>query len=471
MRRDKGINMYIDYSKSYRRRGRRAGNKVFRVLVVIMISAILGLGAYYAIKLQIHIQEPGSGNLNRAGQTGTKGDELALGEGAEQGSNPSDSSPSSDPAATQDPEADPAVSAEGNADGNGSEASAPAEPTKAADEPDTRIPTKAKGLYVTARAAGTGSLRDYLIRIADTTEINALVIDVKDDNGKITYSMDSPLAKEIKAVTNMVPNMEALLKELKAKGIYVIARIVAFKDPHLAEQRHDLAIKKTNGSLYRDNNGECWVNPYQKEVWDYLVDVASRAAATGFQEIQFDYIRFSTGKGMDKVDFGEEAKTKTKEDVILEFTKYAYDKLKPLGVFVSADVYGTIISSKLDAGLVGQNYVEMARYLDYICPMIYPSHFGEGNYGVKYPDLEPFKIIRKVLTASKEKLDEIPSGEHRAIVRPWLQDFTASWLDHYMVYGPDELRQQIGGVYAAGYEEWLVWNAACNYSVKGLMED
>ena len=134
-------------------------------------------------------------------------------------------------------------------------------------------------------------------------------------------------------------------------------------------------------------------------------------------------------------------------------------------------MYGTIISSSIDAGLVGQNYVEMAKYLDYICPMIYPSHFGEGNYGIEHPDLEPLLIVRKVLNASKEKLEEIPEGEHRAIVRPWLQDFTASWIKHYMVYGGEEVRAQIDGVYEAGYDEWLLWNASTNYSVEGLLQE
>ncbi len=442
MRRDKGIPMYIDYSKSYRR-DRRSSNIFIRIILVFLIAGGLGLFSYYAIKLQIATQETGPSMEKEMDPGILSGSEGGLA-GVEQAQG------------SAKPDTDP---------------NSVTEPGKAPEEKDTRIPTKGKGLYVTAGAAGTESIRSRLIEIADTTEINALVIDVKDDNGKITYAMDSPIAKKVGAVTNSVSDMEELVQELQAKGIYVIARIVAFKDPYLAEQRHDLAIKKKDGSLYRDNNGECWVNPYHKEVWDYLVEVSSKAAASGFNEIQFDYIRFSTGKGMDQVDFGKDAGTKSKEEVILEFTKYAYERLKPLGVFVSADVYGTIISSKIDAGLVGQNYVEMAKYLDYICPMIYPSHFGEGNYGVKYPDLEPLTIVRKVLTASKEKLHEIPEGEHRAVVRPWLQDFTASWLQNYMKYGGDEVRLQIEGVYAAGYEEWLLWNAACNYSVEGLLKD
>lgn len=333
---------------------------------------------------------------------------------------------------------------------------------------DPRTPTQVKGIYITSSVTGTSRFED-LITLTQSTEVNAMVIDIKDDFGKISYMMDSPIAKEIGAVTNNISDMKALIAALKEKNIYLIARIVAFKDPYLAKMRQDLAIKNKDGSLFLDNNKEGWVNPYNKEVWDYLVEVASQAAAIGFDEIQFDYIRFSTGKSIQNADFGKEAITKTKEDIITEFTKYAYEQLKPLGVYVSADVYGTIINSSIDAALVGQNYVEMAKYLDYICPMIYPSHFGEGNYGIQYPDTEPYNIIYKVLSVSKEKLDAIPEGEHRAIVRPWLQDFTASWVKNYIKYGGEELRAQIDGVYDAKYEEWLLWNASCRYSTEGLL--
>ncbi len=484
--------MYIDYSRSYRRRGRKGNGKLLRILLVVLLAVGLGLGSFYAIKRQIELKEPGTkasqdygrneGESTEGTDTASNTDRTATKENgqtvgivvntAEAADTAGDIPASVDTTGTgaaseSTSSADGAAVTQNNA-ANGQETASPAGSTAVVT--DTRIPVKVKGIYVTSKAAGAG-LRDDLIEIADTTEINALVIDVKDDYGKITYSMDSKLAKEINSVTNTIPDMESLIKILKEKDIYVIARIVAFKDPFLAEQRKDLALKKKDGSLFKDKNGEYWVNPYNHEVWDYLVDVAAQAAATGFDEIQFDYIRFSTGKGMDKVDFGEESATKTKEDIIIEFTKYAYEKLKPLGVFVAADVYGTIISSSIDAGLVGQNYVEMAKYLDYICPMIYPSHFGDGNYGIEYPDLEPFNIVRKVLTASKEKLDQLPEDEHRAVVRPWLQDFTATWLDHYMKYGGEELREQVKGVYGAGYDEWILWDAGCDYSVDGLLKE
>lgn len=430
MRKNKKNDMYLNYEKSYEGRG-RSNNKLANVIVVVILAVLLGVGTYYAVRISA-----GDNKLNKEHNLAdNKGDA---------NSNPI-------PTVSQAPN---------NSD---------SKKEQVIVEVDPRVPVKARGVYVMSRSIM--DKRDELIELADTTEINAMVIDVKDDNGRITFKMDSPKAQEIGATTNTISDIDDLMKLLKEKDIYPIARIVAFKDPYLAEKKHELAIKNKDGSLYRDNNGECWINPYEREVWDYLIEVSTKAAEMGFMEIQFDYIRFSTGKGMSEAYFGPLAEEKTKEDIIIEFTRYAYESLRPLGVFVSADVYGTIISSSIDAGLVGQNYVEMAKYLDYICPMIYPSHFGDGNYGVEHPDLEPYKIVRKVLTASKNKLEEIPEEQHRASVRPWLQDFTATWIKNYQSYGPLQLREQIIGVYAVGYSEWLLWNAACNYTVDGLYRD
>lgn len=327
-----------------------------------------------------------------------------------------------------------------------------------------------KGIYVPAKKTEPAEL-DKLISLAQNTEINAFVIDIKDDHGRITYSMNNDMVKQIGASTDTITNIKDLTSTLKSKKIYLIARIVAFKDPYLADKRHDLAIKNQDGTLYRDSNNECWVNPYNKEVWKYLVDIATQAKKDGFDEIQFDYIRFATGNEIKNANFGEEAKNKSKQEVITEFTKYAYEKLHPLGVAVSADVYGAIINSETDSRTVGQDYQSMARYLDYICPMIYPSHFSEGNYGIKYPDTEPYQLIYKVLMKSEDKLGQIPEGTHKAIVRPWLQDFTASWITHHLEYGGTEVRAQIKGVYDAGYGQWLLWNSGCNYSANGLSEN
>ncbi|WP_455714844.1 putative glycoside hydrolase [Anaerosporobacter sp.] len=329
-------------------------------------------------------------------------------------------------------------------------------------------PCKVKGIYVTGQMAGSTNNMNDLIDLVESTELNTMVIDIKNDSGEITYKMDNEVAKEIGATVNYISDIKELVAKLKEKDIYLIARVVAFKDPILAENKPELSLKNADGTIFRDKSGLAWVNPYKKEVWKYLVSVAKEAAELGFDEVQFDYIRFSTDSGMKQVDFGKEAKNKSKIKVITEFTKYAYEELNPLGVYVSADVYGTIISSEVDSKIVGQSYAKMAKYLDYICPMIYPSHYANGAYGIDYPDLEPYLLIKSALEESKEVLEAKEKGEHQAIVRPWLQDFTATWVKQHQKYGADEIKEQIQGVYDAGYEEWILWNGNNRYTKSGL---
>ena len=367
---------------------------------------------------------------------------------------------------------------------------------------------RVKGIYVTGAMAGTSNM-DNLIDLVDRTELNTMVIDVKNDEGRVVYDMDSALVREIGAVKEYVSDMPGLIRKCKEHGIYLIARIVAFKDPFLAENRQDLALTDKNGSIFRDKSGLAWVNPYKREVWDYLLEIARQAASVGFDEIQFDYIRFSTDAGMSKVDFGEDALEQDKEDVITEFTIYAAQELHDMGVPLSADVYGVIIDSKLDASIVGQNYYEMAKHLDYISPMVYPSHYGPGNLGLAVPDAQPYETIFRSMKTSRKVLagmgreaedmqvsgndvsgnsisenstsgksmdaadpkDLVPNQEIRADVRPWLQDFTATWVKGHIRYGPEEIRAQIQAVYDAGYEEWILWNASNRYTEGGLLPE
>lgn len=330
-------------------------------------------------------------------------------------------------------------------------------------------PEKVKGIFVSGPRAGSASYMPDLIKLANETEINAMVIDIKNDNGEVTYKMDIPAVTDIDSGIRYIKDINELISTLKENNIYPIARIVAFKDPYLSEKRPDLTIKNQDGSVWRDNKGVAWVNPYNKDVWDYVIDIAKEAAAVGFKEIQFDYIRFSTDSKMKNADFGVSAKEMTKTDVINAFTKYAYEQLSPLGVYVSADVYGTIIDSKIDSEIVGQNYIEMSKNLDYICPMVYPSHYANGSMGIQYPDLDPYGIIYNSMKTSETVLGTV--DEKKATVRPWLQDFTASWVKPYQVYGEEQIKQQIKGVYDAGLEEWILWNGSCNYTQEGLEKE
>ena len=360
--------------------------------------------------------------------------------------------------------------------GLGSDGASPIAVSAAETEEETepvpeKTPVKVKGIYLSAPAAGSGEVMDGILAQLAGTEINAVVIDLKDDNGRVTCAMDSPLVTETEASKAYVSDMPGLIKRLKEDyGLYVIARVVAFRDPWLAEKKPEWCLKLPDGSVFRDRSGLAWINPYKQEVWDYLVEIGTQAAAMGFDEVQFDYIRFCTEKGVGDVVFDEaDTRGRSKTDVITEFTAYAYDRLSPQGVFVAADVFGAIIGSEIDAQSVGQVYGEMASHLDYICPMIYPSHYGDGNFGIEHPDMEPYRTILAALQGSAKELSAYgQDGRRLATVRPWLQDFTASYLKHYIKYGPEEIRAQIQATYDAGYDEWLLWSAACRYTWGGI---
>ena len=330
-------------------------------------------------------------------------------------------------------------------------------------------PVKVKGIYVSGPVAGIAKMDD-LIDLVDRTELNAIVIDIKNDEGRVTYKMQSEQVLEIDAGVRYIPDIDELMAKCKEKDIYLIARIVAFRDPYLAEQKPEWAVHTKDGDIFRDKNGLAWVNPYEREVWDYLVEIASQAGQAGFDEVQFDYIRFSTDVNESEVDYGPESEIVDKIEIITEFTEYAYEQLAPQGVYVAADVFGTVIDNETDQAIVGQDYVQMAQHLDYICPMVYPSHYHNGAYGITVPDAEPYRTIYAAASASVQALSVLPE-ENRAHVRMWLQSFTASWVNGHISYGPQQIRAQIKGAYDAGYDEWILWNAAVNYQPEAFLTD
>lgn len=332
-----------------------------------------------------------------------------------------------------------------------------------------------KGIYVSGHVAGITSWMDSLIELADETEINAFVIDVKDDDGRISYETDIKAVNDIGAGTTHIRDIDDLMDQLYQHDIYPIARIVTFKDPYLAKNKQEYAIKNKDGSLWYYKNVP-WLNPYNRDTWDYVLDVAKDAAKKGFKEIQFDYIRFEATSSLNNASFGGLEESLSRQDIIYEFVQYAMDELKPYGVEVSADVFGTIITSERDASVIGQDYVKMASELDVICPMVYPSHYGYGFYGTpagQHSDLYPYRIIKGSMDDSSERIAEIPEGDHRAIVRPWLQAFTASYLGsgNYMVYGKEAIRDQIQATYDAGLEEWILWHAGVKYKESYLLPE
>lgn len=337
--------------------------------------------------------------------------------------------------------------------------------------PDAQENTKVsvKGIYVTGPKAGSQSMDD-LISLLDETELNTMVIDVKNDAGEITYQMDFDYAEEMGACTNYIKDMDGLMEKLKEHKIYTIARIVCFKDPVLAANHPEYALTKPGGVPVTDANGLAWVNPCEEGVWEYLTDVALQAAATGFDEIQYDYVRFPIGKDADAADYGISMEADTKKDIITGFLTYASDKLHEQNVVVTADVFGTIIGSDIDVERVGQDYTLLGKTVDVLSPMVYPSHYGNNVFGYPVPDAEPYGTVHAALSKSVEELATIDEG-NRATVRPWLQAFTATWVDGHIPYGGKQIRDQIQAVYDAGYEQWILWNASNRYSPEGLLAE
>ena len=327
---------------------------------------------------------------------------------------------------------------------------------------------KVKGIYVTGPMAGSAGM-DSLITLVDETELNAMVIDVKNDDGNITWKLETGSPAEIGACVSYISDMQGLMAKLKEHHIYTIARIVCFKDPYLAAARPELALKKPDGTLVTDANGLAFVNPYREETWDYLVEVASAASEMGFDEIQFDYVRFPIGTDADAADYGVDLQTYTKEQAITGFLSYAAEQFEEKGIVFGADVFGTIIGSETDVERVGQNYKAIGGIVDVLSPMVYPSHYANGVFGLEVPDARPYETVLRAMQDSDRELQEVEE-ENRAVVRPWLQSFTASWVPGHITYEGEEIRQQIQAVYDAGYEEWILWNASNRYSADGLGE-
>ena len=342
---------------------------------------------------------------------------------------------------------------------------------------DTRERTKVKGIYIASKPLANTEFMSKFWDHMDSTELNAVVIDIKDDYGKVTYDMQGVgILDELGTVEPIIEDMPALMQKFKEHGIYTIARIVSMRDPYIGKVKPEWCLTNPDGTVYTDNSGYTWVNPYKTEYWDYLLAIADKCIADGFDEIQFDYIRFCTDKGAGDCVFDEnETKGRDKISIISEAVQYLSEHIKERGAFVSCDVFGTIIGSQIDSRSVGQDYPQMASLVDYMCPMIYPSHYAAGNFGLDMPDLHPYEAILGALKRSRSVLNKAfaDGGDYgrEAIVRPWLQAFTATWLGsgNYKSYDAEAVRQEIQAGYDAGYDEWILWSASVSYDYSGFL--
>lgn len=330
-------------------------------------------------------------------------------------------------------------------------------------------PDAVRGIFVTAHSAG-GERFDSLINLIDTTELNAMVIDIKEDFGHLTYipGEDSSLA-ELGMGQPLIKDPRAMLEKLEEKEIYPIARVVVFKDTVLAESRPDLTFMDGD-QVWKNNRGESFVNPFLQEVWDHNVQIAIEAAKLGFKEIQFDYVRFPEGfenraddlsYSMGDYEKAEADSVQQRVEAVTDFVAYAKEQLEPYGVEVSVDIFG-YAATLPEAPGIGQNFSKISENVDVISSMIYPSHWT-SYFGIAKPDLEPYKLVAEYAKVENQVLAGL---ENPPVSRPWLQDFTASYLGagNYKRYGKAEVEAQIKALNDQGIDEFLLWNAGNSYS-------
>lgn len=331
-----------------------------------------------------------------------------------------------------------------------------------------KIPVKVKGIYIPG--SRMKELDNYL-ELAKKTDINAFVIDVKDDEGYITFPSQNQKLLQMGSVKEnpSIKNISQAMVRMYEEDIYPIARIVVFKDSVVGEKFSDRLIQDINGNPYRTpRENQVWLNPYDKRNWEYISEIAKEAARLGFKEIQLDYVRFHESMNSERVQLDP---NQSKAEIITEFITYMSEELKDYNVYLSADVFGAIITSKRDGESVGQDYRQMVKKLDYISPMVYPSHYGKGSFGIEYPDLYPYDIILGAMEASSDVIRQNPREQRKAIVRPWLQDFTASWLEPHQKYGKKQIQDQIRATYDSGLDEWILWNSSGRYTESALLNE
>jgi len=343
-----------------------------------------------------------------------------------------------------------------------------------------KTPEFVKGLYVTSDTVGSAKRFGHLVDLARRTEINALVIDVKDHRGQIAFATDDRRLAPFQQSNPSLGRLAEFTSGLRQQGLYLIARVPVFPDQALAQKRSDLALKRGDGSLWRDSLGLLWLDPASNDVWKYNVAVGEAAFAGGFDEVQFDYIRFPSDGSLGSIRYpvydGKLAKAKVIANLFAYFDKELRQKR---GIPISADLFGlTMWQHESDLG-IGQRLMDAAPRLDFVSPMVYPSHYPPGFEGFANPALYPYEVVYRNLVRGNELLETMNRNNavlaeadppvpvpRLATLRPWIQDF-----DMGAVYDVARVRAQMRAAADGGASGWLIWNAANNYTESALEQD
>jgi hypothetical protein len=339
------------------------------------------------------------------------------------------------------------------------------EPEPARAAPRDGAPPIIRGLYLNAYAAGSRARLTRLLEIAEESEINAFVIDWKDERGIHYRGSEIDLANELSQPGELtIRDPRALTDTLRARGIWSIARIVVFKDPVLAQAKADWSIRTPNGGLWVDRAGNHWVSPWDPNVWEYNISIAEEAANAGFDEIQFDYIRFPEPYRRTLPPQVHRHAQGDRTDAVAAFLNLARERIHALGKPVAVDLFG-LSPNTFDDVDIGQQWETLVAVADHVKPMVYPSHYLPTHLpGVRTPNRMPFETVYKsvgMAVIRNERMRQVGVEPARLIV--WLQAFNAPWVDRNFPYGPDQFRDQVRALYEVGVEDWILWNPGSRY--------
>jgi hypothetical protein len=336
-------------------------------------------------------------------------------------------------------------------------------------------PNPVRATYMTYFAIGGDDYRQDMYRLLDTTEVNAVVVDVKGDYGLLSYHSNVPLAQQIGANdAPTIDDLDSLLHELHQHGAYAIARIVVFKDNVLARNGSraglDLGVRdRRTGNLWVDGENLAWVDPFQPAAWDYNTALAQEAIQRGFDEVQFDYIRFATDpspdSSVDDIQYSQPLTEHNRVSALNSFLTQAHAAVNNAGGFLSMDTFGYTTWWDDDGG-IGQDLAVLADDIDYYCPMVYPSTFSAGVPGqIPYPDVvsRPYDVVYQSLKHVQQKL----AGK-RVVVRPWLQYFDDYPWATRVRYDAPLIEAQKKAVADSNSAGWMLWNPGSLFKRGGL---
>jgi hypothetical protein len=321
-------------------------------------------------------------------------------------------------------------------------------------------PEPLKAVYMTSWAAGNARFRKELFDLVDNTEINAVVIDIKDYTGKISFPVEDPLLVEIGSSEKRIPDIKKFISELHERNVYVIGRISSFQDSYLIDIYPDSAVKNKSGDIWKDFKGVKWLDAGSEKVWEYLVAIGRESHSLGFDELNFDYIRYPSDGNMQDIVYPWSG-DKPRREVMKSFFSYLRQQFATSSIPISVDLFGLTTSADGDLG-IGQSLTDALMYFDYVAPMVYPSHFAKGFIGIPKPAEKPYEVIKYSMDQAIMKASTTMANPNK--IRPWLQAF-----DLGAVYSPAMVRAQMQATYDAGLTSWMLWNAGSVYKKDALL--